>query len=53
MDKTDECDFGPDKNCNVIEHNVAYYLKCCFGGIMSCGLTHTAICPVDVVKCKK
>jgi len=33
-------------------HNTIYYLKCMVGGIMSCGLTHTAVVPLDVVKCK-
>lgn len=33
-------------------HNTIYYLKCMFGGILSCGLTHTAVVPLDVVKCK-
>jgi len=37
----------------TVEHNLSYYLKCCFGGILSCGITHTSICPIDVVKCKK
>jgi len=23
-----------------------------FGGVLSCGLTHTAVCPLDIVKCK-
>jgi len=36
-----------------VEHNLSYYIKCCFGGILSCGITHTSICPIDVVKCKK
>lgn len=22
------------------------------GGILSCGLTHTAVCPLDIVKCR-
>ncbi|MCL4118492.1 UNVERIFIED_CONTAM: hypothetical protein GTU68_019102 [Idotea baltica] len=30
-----------------------YYLKCMMGGILACGLTHTAIVPLDVMKCKK
>ncbi len=25
--------------------------KCVVGGILACGLTHTAICPLDVTKC--
>jgi solute carrier family 25 phosphate transporter 3 len=34
-----------------IPHTTSYYLKCVGGGILSCGLTHTAVCPLDVVKC--
>ncbi len=33
-------------------HDLSYYLKCCVGGILSCGLTHTAIVPLDIVKCR-
>jgi len=33
-------------------HNNEYYLKCMLGGILSCGLTHTFVVPLDVVKCK-
>jgi solute carrier family 25 phosphate transporter 3 len=32
-------------------HTSDYYWKCVVGGILSCGLTHTAVCPLDVVKC--
>ncbi|KYN95134.1 mitochondrial phosphate carrier protein [Plasmodium reichenowi] len=34
------------------EHNLSYYSKCMFGGILSCGLTHTVITPLDVTKCR-
>lgn len=34
-------------------HDATYYLKCMMGGILACGLTHTAIVPLDVMKCKK
>ena len=34
-------------------HDASYYLKCMMGGILACGLTHTAIVPLDVMKCKK
>ena len=34
-----------------IPHDNLYYAKCVFGGILSCGITHTAITPLDVVKC--
>lgn len=35
-----------------LPHDTSYYLKCMLGGVLSCGLTHTAVCPLDVVKCK-
>lgn len=28
-----------------------YYAACTVGGILSCGLTHTAVTPLDIVKC--
>ena len=34
-----------------VPHDNLYYAKCVFGGILSCGMTHTAITPLDVVKC--
>jgi solute carrier family 25 phosphate transporter 3 len=36
------CEFGDSK----------YYALCGFGGILSCGLTHTGIVPLDLVKCR-
>ena len=34
-------------------HDATYYFKCMIGGALACGLTHTAIVPLDVMKCKK
>ncbi|RNF09035.1 mitochondrial phosphate transporter [Trypanosoma rangeli] len=34
-----------------IPHTNSYYLKCLGGGVISCGVTHTLVCPLDVVKC--
>ncbi|VWU48141.1 mitochondrial phosphate carrier protein [Hepatocystis sp. ex Piliocolobus tephrosceles] len=34
------------------DHNLSYYSKCMFGGVLSCGLTHTFITPLDVAKCR-
>lgn len=34
-------------------HDMSYYSKCMVGGILSCGLTHTIMCPLDIVKCRK
>jgi len=28
-----------------------YFLMCAIGGLLSCGLTHTAVTPIDFVKC--
>merc|ERR1712142_193797 len=36
------CEFGSMK----------YYALCGFGGMLSCGLTHTAVVPLDLVKCR-
>jgi solute carrier family 25 phosphate transporter 3 len=33
-------------------HDMAYYQKCMMGGILSCGITHTIVCPLDIVKCR-
>lgn len=35
------------------KHDASYYLKCMIGGIFACGITHTAVTPLDVVKCRK
>lgn len=35
------------------QHNFNYYLNCMIGGALACGLTHLAIVPLDVMKCKK
>merc|ERR1711976_331468 len=36
------CEFGSPK----------YFALCGFGGILSCGITHTAVVPLDLVKCR-
>ena len=36
------CEFGSNK----------YFAICGLGGILSCGITHTAIVPLDLVKCR-
>lgn len=36
------CEFGSGK----------YFALCGLGGILSCGLTHTAVVPLDLVKCR-
>lgn len=39
------------RTAGAIEHTNSYYVKCLFGGVLACGLTHAAVCPLDVVKC--
>jgi solute carrier family 25 phosphate transporter 3 len=34
-----------------VPHTNEYYMKCMVGGVLSCGLTHTFVVPLDVVKC--
>lgn len=38
----ESCEFGTPK----------YFLYCALGGILSCGITHTAVVPLDLVKCR-
>lgn len=38
----DSCEYGSAK----------YFLLCGLGGIMSCGLTHTLVVPLDLIKCR-
>jgi solute carrier family 25 phosphate transporter 3 len=33
-------------------HSMDYYLKCMFGGVLACGMTHTAVVSLDVAKCR-
>jgi len=35
------------------KHDASYYFKCMIGGALGCGLTHTAIVPLDIVKCRR
>jgi solute carrier family 25 (mitochondrial phosphate transporter), member 3 len=35
------------------KHDAVYYGKCMIGGVFACGLTHLAVTPLDVVKCRK
>jgi len=40
--KGDSCEYG----------SLKYYGLCGVGGIISCGVTHTAVVPLDLVKCR-
>ena len=32
--------------------SLKFYALCGVGGVLSCGLTHTAVVPLDLVKCR-
>ncbi|KAL8641104.1 MAG: hypothetical protein Q9228_002049 [Teloschistes exilis] len=34
-------------------YSAEYYAACTFGGLAACGLTHTAVTPLDLVKCRR
>ena len=38
----DSCEYGSGK----------FFALCGLGGILSCGVTHTALTPLDLVKCR-
>ncbi|KAI3463573.1 hypothetical protein Pfo_020236 [Paulownia fortunei] len=39
------------KESRIEMFSPAYYAACTAGGILSCGLTHTAVTPLDIIKC--
>jgi solute carrier family 25 phosphate transporter 3 len=39
------------KKGNIELYSPAYYAACAVGGVLSCGLTHMAVTPIDLVKC--
>ncbi len=41
---------GEEYSCELGSNK--FYMLCGFGGIISCGLTHTAVVPLDLVKCR-
>ena len=42
---------APAEKKQIKLYSGEYYAVCTLGGILSCGLTHTAVTPLDVVKC--
>ena len=44
---------SPSSDDGMVEFGSAkYYALCGFGGVLSCGLTHTMVTPLDLVKCR-
>ncbi|KAF5961504.1 hypothetical protein HYC85_002713 [Camellia sinensis] len=42
---------APSEPRKIELYSPQYYAACTVGGILSCGLTHTAVTPLDLVKC--
>jgi solute carrier family 25 phosphate transporter 3 len=42
----------PNLEATVVYGSPEFYALCSFGGALSCGLTHTAVVPLDLVKCR-
>lgn len=42
---------APSEPGKIEMYSPAFYAACTVGGILSCGLTHTAVTPLDLVKC--
>ena len=42
---------APSEKKKIALYSKEFYTACTIGGILSCGLTHTAVTPLDVVKC--
>jgi len=40
------------KTGHIELYSPKYYAACVFGGLLACGLTHTAVTPLDLVKCR-
>ncbi|KAL7636387.1 UNVERIFIED_CONTAM: hypothetical protein RMT77_013162 [Armadillidium vulgare] len=41
---------NPGESCEY--GSMVYFGYCAFGGLLSCGITHTGIVPLDLVKCR-
>ncbi|EER44598.1 mitochondrial phosphate carrier protein [Histoplasma capsulatum var. duboisii H88] len=41
------------KTGHIEMHSAKYYASCTFGGLLACGVTHTFVTPLDLVKCRR
>ena len=41
----------PSPTEKILMYSPAFYGACVAGGVLSCGLTHMAVTPLDLVKC--
>ncbi|KAH9309109.1 hypothetical protein KI387_037020 [Taxus chinensis] len=42
---------SPSEQNKIAMFSPTYYGACAIGGLLSCGPTHTAVIPLDVIKC--
>ncbi|KAF2468057.1 mitochondrial carrier [Lindgomyces ingoldianus] len=42
-----------DTTGKIVMYSPKFYTACIFGGVLACGLTHTAVTPLDLVKCRR
>jgi solute carrier family 25 phosphate transporter 3 len=42
-----------EKTGHIELYSPKYYAACTLGGLLACGLTHTAVTPLDLVKCRR
>uniref|UniRef100_A0AC35UII4 Phosphate carrier protein, mitochondrial n=1 Tax=Rhabditophanes sp. KR3021 TaxID=114890 RepID=A0AC35UII4_9BILA len=50
--RTAECATVVKNSDEVKVGSAKYYALCGLGGVLSCGITHTAIVPLDLIKCR-
>ncbi|CAK9439494.1 uncharacterized protein LODBEIA_P35940 [Lodderomyces beijingensis] len=43
----------PSSSPKIKEFTAAYYAACTIGGMIACGPTHSAVTPLDLVKCRR
>ncbi|KAI5800514.1 putative mitochondrial phosphate carrier protein [Pyronema domesticum] len=41
------------KTGHIEMYSPKFYAACTFGGLLACGVTHTAVTPLDLVKCRR
>ncbi|KAI1642436.1 mitochondrial phosphate carrier protein [Daldinia loculata] len=51
LDKASDAVKGDSKKLEL--YSPTFYAAATFGGLLACGLTHTAVTPLDLVKCRR
>ena len=50
--RTRELSAAADEEYSCEVGSAKFFALCGFGGVLSCGITHTAVTPLDLVKCR-